>query len=141
MPSIATALGDILAGAWHGLLAGVTGPLKFRFVLEPLVAAVIAFRAGVRDAREGRRPFAWALVADHGRRREHLSRAWRHTGRLFVVAMFMDLVFQLIVRRRVVLLEAAFVATLLALVPYLLLCGPMNRVARWRLRREVHVPG
>jgi hypothetical protein len=133
-----TALDDILARAWHGLLAGVTGPLKFRFVLQPLVAAIIALRAGVTDAHEGRRPFAWALASDHGHRREHLSRGWAHIRKLFFVAVGMDLIFQLIVRRRVVPFEAVLVASILALVPYLLLCGPMNRLARWRLRHGRH---
>ena len=132
-------LEDLLVRAWHGVVAGTAGPLRFRFVLQPLVATVIALRAGVRDARAGQRPFVSALLTDKGHRREHLSRGWTDIARLFALAMGIDLALQLVVRRGIVPLEAVLVATLLAFVPYLLLCGPMNRLAR--RHRHIHVNG
>ena len=36
--------------------ARVTGPMKLRLVLQPLMASVFAIRAGLKDARAGRPP-------------------------------------------------------------------------------------
>jgi hypothetical protein len=46
------------------------------------------------------------------------------------MAIVLDLVYQLIVFRRIYPLEAIDVAILLAIVPYFVLRGPVNRVAR-----------
>jgi hypothetical protein len=48
----------------------------------------------------------------------------------FLVAIVLDLVYQLITAKFVHPLEPLFTATLLALVPYALLRGPFNRLAR-----------
>ena len=127
-----------LGRVWSSLLGGLTGPLKFRFVLQPLVAILLSLRAGLRDAREGRSPFLWALVTHRGHRRERLSRGWTDVGKLFVTATLVDFVYQLIVDRRIYALKSLLVATTLALVPYLLLCGVFNRIARWHARRREH---
>src|SRR5215471_16676752 len=65
----------VIAGAvWHGVtvanfkriwfqeLARPSGPMKFRFVLQPLMAAIFAARDGLKDARTGRPPFFWAML-------------------------------------------------------------------------------
>jgi hypothetical protein len=115
------------------------GPLTFRFVLQPLVAAILALRAALRDAREGRPPFLWALLTDRGHRKEHVSRGWTDVGTVFLVAVLVDLVDQRIVGPRIFPMQSLLVATLLALVPYVLLCGPLNRIACWRRRHRTHV--
>ena len=47
------------------MAARVTGPMKFRLVLQPLMAAFFAIRSGLADARAGRPPYLWALVSGH----------------------------------------------------------------------------
>ncbi len=116
------------------------GPLKFRFVLQPLVAAVLALRAGMRDAREGRSPFLWTLLTERGHRKEHFARAYTDVGTVFLVAVLVDLVDQRIAGPRVFPMQSLVVATILALVPYALLCGPLNRIACWRRRHRMHAP-
>ncbi len=128
----------VLGEAWNGFLGGPTGPLKFRFVVQPLVAAVLALRAGIRDAREGRSPFLWALLTDRGPRKERLARALTDVGTVFLVAVLADLVDQRLVGPRVLPTQSLLVATILALVPYALLCGPLSRLARWRRRHRTH---
>ena len=49
----------------------------------------------------------------------------------------MDVVYQLIVLKTFYPGEAVIVAIALALLPYLLLRGPIARIARWRLGRCV----
>jgi hypothetical protein len=48
----------------------------------------------------------------------------------FLLAIALDCIYQLITVRFVYPLELLFTATLLALVPYVLLRGPFNRLAR-----------
>jgi hypothetical protein len=61
-------LEDQLARDWNLLVSREHGPLAFRMILQPLVAAALAIRSGRRDAHEGRRPFGWTLVTDSSRR-------------------------------------------------------------------------
>ena len=119
---------------------GLHGPLKFRLIIQPTVATIIAIRAGLRDAREGRTPFTWALLSDKGHRREHLRHGWRDVSKVFITATIVDVIYQLIVSRSVHPLQALVVASLLALVPYLLLTGPIERLARRNAHRRAHAP-
>ena len=54
---------------------------------------------------------------------------WKHMGRVFILAIIIDAVYQLIVFRWFYPAEALLVALILALVPYLLIRGPVNRIA------------
>lgn len=116
-----------------GLLARLRGPLAFRLVLQPLVALYFGIRDGIEDHREGRQPYVWALfkggsAAARQHRRELLSSGWRSVGKVFLVAIAVDVVFQYLVFRSVRPLGALLAAGILALVPYLLVRGPINRL-------------
>jgi len=115
---------------WSELLGRVQGPMKFRLVLQPVMAALFAIRAGLRDARGGRRPFLEALLREPGTRRERVRESWRDVGRVFVLAVAMDLAYQFFVIRAFRPLEAAFLAVVVALVPYLIFRGVVTRLFR-----------
>src|SRR4051812_44465193 len=118
------------------LLGRVSGPYSFRLVLQPLVAASLAIRAGVRDARSGRAPFLWALLANSRERHSLLHTAWRDLARILVVAVAIDILYQIEVLRFFYPLQAIAMAVLLAIVPYVVLRGLVTRVAtRYRARR------
>jgi hypothetical protein len=55
---------------------------------------------------------------------------WHHVGKVFILAMILDVVYQWMVARFVYPGEAIFVAIVLAIIPYLLLRGLVNRLAR-----------
>ena len=57
-------------------------------------------------------------------------------GKLAVMAVVLDFVYQLIVFRRIYPVEAIDVALLLAIAPYFVLRGPVNRIASPWVRRE-----
>lgn len=59
-----------------------------------------------------------------------LRDGWKAVGKVFVIAVIIDLVYQLIVFRWFYPVEALLVAAILAFVPYLLIRGPVNRIAR-----------
>ena len=112
------------------LLARVSGPMKFRLVLQPCMAAFFAIRAGLADAKAGKPPYFWALLWDHGQRVDVLKDGWKSVGRVFILALVLDVVYQIIVLRFVYPGEAIIVAFILAIVPYLILRGLVTRVAR-----------
>jgi hypothetical protein len=112
------------------LIARVSGPMKFRLVLQPAMAAFFAIRAGLADARAGRPPYLWALIWDHGQRGAMLKDGWKSVGRVFILALVLDVVYQIIVLRFVYPGEAIIVAFVLAIVPYLILRGLVTRAAR-----------
>ncbi len=119
---------------WNDISSGRHAPLSFRFILQPLVAVFFAYRAGRRDAREGRSYYAWALIHEPAHRRALVREAWRHVGKVFIVAVVMDSAYKYIVGRWVYPFEALMVAAILAVLPYLLLRGIVNRVLRVRLQ-------
>nr|PZN26923.1 MAG: hypothetical protein DIU78_06420 [Pseudomonadota bacterium] len=132
---------DLIERFWRELAARPGGPLAFRFYLQPLVAVLFALRDGLRDARNRRPAYFWALVLGHGNRRELARTGYRSVSRVFFFAAAIDVVYQIIVLRGLRPVETLVVATLLALVPYVLLRGPVNRLARHtRWMRESHGP-
>ncbi|OPY68987.1 MAG: hypothetical protein A4E57_01410 [Syntrophorhabdaceae bacterium PtaU1.Bin034] len=114
----------------ENLVDRVSGPMKFRLLLQPLMAVIFAVRSGLKDAREGRPPYFWALFSDPQHRREMVQDGWKSVGRVFILGIVMDAIYQIIVLRWFYPLEALVVAVVLAIVPYILVRGPVNRIAR-----------
>jgi hypothetical protein len=123
----------LIARGWEGLVDRVGGPLTFRFILQPLMATLLAVVAGLRDAREGRPPYLWTIITDPSQRVDLLREGWRSIARVFVVAVIVDLIYEWLTARLFYPLETLIVATVLAVIPYLVVRGPVNRIARrWR---------
>lgn len=121
---------DTFTRVYELLIDRVSGPLKFRLVLQPLVAVFFAVRSGLKDTREGRPPYFWAIFTQAGYRRELLHDGWKSISGVFAVAFVVDAVDQLIVIRWIYPIEAIVVATILTILPYLLIRGPVTRIAR-----------
>jgi hypothetical protein len=119
---------DIFARAWDQLVGRLSGPMSFRFVIQPMVAATLAIRAGVRDARAHRSAYLSGLLTGVGDRRTMLLSAWQDVGRLFAVAAILDSLYQINVLRFFYPLQALAVAGVLAIVPYVAIRGLVNRV-------------
>lgn len=129
---------EVFVRVWEDLVGRVGGPLTFRLVLQPIMAGALGLMAGVRDARSGRPPYLWTILTDKARRGALLREGWRSTARVFVVAAIVDGIYQWLVLRWIYPLEILIVAVFLAVVPCLLIRGPVNRlVRRWRRRRTV----
>jgi hypothetical protein len=120
---------DMLARVSEHLGGRIGGPLTFRFVLQPLMAALLAVRAGLLDAKAGRPPYFWTILTNPAGRRELLREGWKAVFRIFVLAVVVDTVYQVMVFRWIYPLELLLVSFLLACVPYLLIRGPVNRIA------------
>ena len=121
---------EMIGRGWDNFLARPNGSLSLRFYVQPTMAGLLALRAGIQDAREGRQGYLWAMLTRPERRPQLLHEGWRGAMTPFLVAIALDLIYQLITAKFVYPLELLFTATLLALVPYALLRGPFNRLAR-----------
>ena len=120
---------------WQHLLARIGGPLSLRLAIQPTVSTILAIRAGLRDAREGRPPYFWTMLSNRNEWYRLLRDGWKDIGKVFVLAAVLDIVYQLIVHRWFYPIEALILSTLVAVIPYLLIRGPVNRIAR-RYRRS-----
>jgi len=127
---------EVFNRVWENLIGRSAGPLNFRLLIQPMVATLIAIRAGLKDAREGRPAFLWAALSNPGYRPELLRQGWKDVGKVFILAMVLDSIYQLIVHRGVYVLELLITATVLALVPYVLIRGPVNRITRSKHIRD-----
>jgi len=123
---------DMILRGLTNLAVRVGGPMTFRIILQPLMASIFAFRDGLKDARENRPPYLWTLITDPSQRTGLLHQGWKSVGRVFILAIVMDVIYQLIVVGWIYPLEMIAIAILLAVVPYLLIRGPINRLVRSR---------
>ena len=128
---------DALARMMHDFLGRLDGPFHFRIVLQPLMAVILAFRDGFRDARAGRPAYFWSLCTDPSGRAAQLRDGWKSISRVFILAVCLDVIYQLIVNRWFYPIETLFVAIVLALIPYVALRGPANRIMKDRSQRGV----
>jgi hypothetical protein len=121
---------EFLKNTLAELLGRASGPLHFRIVMQPLVAGFFAVRAGMKDARDGRPPFFWTLLAHPHERQRALHSGWRDIGKIFIVALVLDGIYQAIELPAVRVGQALIVAVSLAILPYVLIRGPISRLRR-----------
>ena len=114
------------------LIGRVHGPFAFRLFLQPLSAAIIACRAGLRDARSRRPAYGWTVLSNAVERRDLLREGWSELSKVFFIAVAIDLIYEFVVFREVYPGQSLIVATVLALLPYPFLRGLVNRILRRR---------
>ena len=122
-----------LVGRWQG-------PFWFRFLLQPAVAVVYAARDGLADARGGRPPYFWSIFTRPNERRQLLREGWKAVTRVIVLGVVMDAIYQVIEFRWIHPLELMLIVLGLAFVPYVLLRGPVARIATWWTTRTPAKP-
>jgi hypothetical protein len=128
-----------LSTYWTDFLARFDGPLHFRLFVQPLMAILFAVRDGRQDAREGRGAYLWSFLTDADQRRYLLESGWKGISKVFVLAFALDIVYQFMVWRGLKPLQALLTAIVLAVLPYVLLRGPVNRLMRIRQIRRSHI--
>lgn len=115
----------ITQGVQH-LYDRADGPLHFRLVIMPTVVSLLAIRAGLRDARQGRSTFMWTVLTNPAKRPQFFRSAVKDIGRIFIVAVVLDTVYQLLVLRMFYVGEMLVVAVTCAIVPYIVIRGPVT---------------
>lgn len=112
----------------ENLFSRLNGPLHFRFIFQPLMAIVFAIIDGVRDCRMGKPAYFWALIINPEHRKELLKTGWKSVGKIFLLAVALDIVYQIKIGEGFHPLETLIVAIFLSIVPYIFFRGPVNRL-------------
>jgi hypothetical protein len=124
---------DLLYRLTHDLVGRIGGPMTFRMILQPLMSASFAVRDGIQDAKTGRPAYFWSFFTDPTRVGERLHECWTSISKIFVLALVLDVIYQVTQFHRFYPGEALITAVVLAVIPYILLRGPIGRIARhWR---------
>jgi hypothetical protein len=123
----------IIGVAMHGLSVS----MAFRIVLQPIMASIAALIDGIKDARTGRNPYLWTILSNPLKRSSRLHEGLISTARIILLGLGMDLIYQYLVFDTFHPAEAVIIAGVLCFLPYLLLRGPITRIARrWLDRRS-----
>ncbi|MEN5206562.1 hypothetical protein ABE493_00360 [Stenotrophomonas terrae] len=115
------------------LFGRTDGPMTFRFFLQPTMAFLAALHDGIKDAKLGRSPYmAGLLSAPHDERNRSFREGVTAVTRVLLLGVVMDVIYQFKVYGAFKYpLETFVLAVLLAFIPYLVLRGPVARVAKW----------
>ena len=126
---------EMLSHRGEHLIGRFGGPLNFRLVVMPTVVTILAIRAHLKDVREGRPTGLWAFIRNPTERRRLLRSGLKDFGKVFIVACVLDTTYQLWVFRSFYLGELLVVAVMCAIVPYVLIRGPVLRGGRMLYRK------
>jgi hypothetical protein len=110
----------------------LSGPGRFRFVLQPLIALVLGIRNGLADARAGRPPFLYGVLFQRERRGELVKSGFETVANLLLMGILMDAVFQWVILGVSHPGAALVVGPVLIVLPYALARALANRLARLR---------
>jgi len=123
---------EVLTRFWDNLTGRVGGPMTFRFVVQPLVAVFLGFRDGKMLGRSGKSLLSWSKDREPGSTRALIQAIWRSIRLLALVALTLDITYQIFVEHWFYPGEAALVSVAITVAPYLCTCSIVSAYARWR---------
>lgn len=127
-------MGHFLEPMSEMLIGRLSGPMTLRLAIQPLVATIFAVRSGFKDAKAGRPPYLWSIYSDPDSRHELIHHGWKDVRNVFVLALILDAIYQIIEFRWIYFGQAVIVAIILAIVPYVLVRGPFSRImSMWKV--------
>ncbi len=97
---------DLLRLGGDQLVGRFRGPLNFRLLVMPTVVTIIALRAVWRDLRDGRPAFLGIWIQDPVERKRVFHGWFKDVGRIFLIAIVLDITPYVLVRGPVHLLAA-----------------------------------
>jgi hypothetical protein len=125
--------GEVYLFSWRFLAdipRRLSGPGRFRFILQPTVATLLGIRDGVADARAGRQPYLWGIVFGAGGRRELMKTGLRSIANLVLMGILLDTIFQWVILGVAHPGAALLVGPVLIAGPYGVARALANRAAR-----------
>jgi hypothetical protein len=108
----------------------LTGPGRLRFVFQPLVAILLGVRAGRADARAGRPPYFFAVIAHSQHRRQMLAETASALANIVLFGILLDAVSQWLILGVSHPGAALVVGPVLIALPYAVARALSNRFAR-----------
>jgi hypothetical protein len=127
---------ELLSSGGEELLGRASGPLRFRLVVMPAVVVILAIRAHLKDVRAGKPVLVGAFITSPTERRRLLRSAFRDIGKVLIMAVVLDTTYQLLVLRTFHPGQSLIVAVVCAVVPYVLVRGPITRLWHHLRRRR-----
>lgn len=107
--------------------ARLTGPLRLRFIVQPLLAIFLGLRDGRIDARIGVEPFGVDFLFHTEHRRDLFLKAASSILLPIIIGTFLDSIAQHLIFQTIHPLQAVLVGSFVIAVPYLLSRGLSNR--------------
>jgi hypothetical protein len=132
-------MGSMLQRQFADFIGWLSGPLQLRLFLQPGMALLLGIRDVLKDFHANQPPYFWSIFTTPSRRMELVKNGLKSVAKVMVSAIVMDAIYQFVVLRWFYPGEASLVVFVLAFVPYLLIRGPVNRMAKWWASR--HSPG
>jgi hypothetical protein len=77
----------------------------------------LAIRAGLKDVRMGHAAYRWAILSDPVRRHYLLYEGSKAIAKVLIVAVIIDLIYEIIVFQPIYMGQSLIVAVAVALVP------------------------
>lgn len=105
----------------------LTGPGRFRFILQPAVAIFLGIRGGKADARLGRPPYIFSVFFHSEHRKTVLREAFEHLATLLGVAILLDAISQFLILHQIFPGAALVVGPVLIALPYSISRALSNR--------------
>lgn len=114
----------------------VAGPMYLRIYFQPVIASTLGVISGIKDAKCGWSPYFRTLLRNSEYRPEMIRDGWQSVGKVFVLAMVLDVIYQLIVERWIYPLEVLLTGLILAIVPFVIVRGIVGRTVSLFMGRE-----
>ena len=108
----------------------LSGPGRFRFLLQPLVATILGIRSGLADARSGRPPYLYGVLFNRKLRPELLKSGFAAIVNLLLMGILLDSIFQWLILGTSYPGAALVVGPVLIAGPYTLSRALANRWSR-----------
>lgn len=108
----------------------LTGPGRFRFILQPLTAIVLGVLGGIADGKAKRPPYLFGLVFRDDHRRELLRSGFDRVMNLVLMGILTDAIFQWVILGTSHAGAALLVGPILIGMPYVLARALSNRLTR-----------
>ncbi len=110
----------------------LTGPGRFRFLMQPVIATLLGIRSGLADARAGRPPYLYGVLFRRDLRGELVRTGFETVVNLLLMGILLDAVFQWVILGVSHPGAALVVGPVLIVGPYSLARALSNRLARLR---------
>jgi hypothetical protein len=108
----------------------LTGPGRFRFILQPLIAIILGIRSGLADARAGLPPYLFAILFHREHRRSMMRSGFLTVVNLLLMGVLVDSVCQWLILGISYPGAALVVGPVLIVTPYSITRALTNRLAR-----------
>jgi len=110
------------------------GNVQIRLFLQPLLGSLLGVRYGIRDAKQGKRPYFASMVEEKTDRGQKLKRSLREALLPLCLAFILDSILQYLNGLRYRPLVSVIVGGLLVYLPFMIFRGVANRI--WTHRHE-----